>query len=429
MPGTSTTHLLRIARHPPACYLPMSSHTVLVDDSDTDSISYVNIELGPYRGKGWSSLSGPSLDEDTEGPIHNSTLHVATVEDTSVAFPFNGTKALQLHLFEPIERTFNRMPSSFIGTRVAVFGSIRPPTATYALLTLSEYSVLGWDYGGEASMQPFQAPNLTVPRNNVNFFTSNDMPYGSYVLTINVTRASIDAPYYLDYIVIEVPGPAPSTSATATSLLSTASFIPSSQSSRSDGRATALPPLAGFTSTDAALPIGAIVGATVGGVALVAISVLLVACMFKRRHSRRSSDFDYGSVGQQDLPPPITPYVTPPSSCGTREGEDRPSFSRSIPGTAHLELPSTTSVWLPSHKAMAAAFMRPLSNTTTTASNSDGQKNSALFSQYRPSRGESSRASLHEDFAASPLNVAAATGSYAQDHSEESPPAYSPGPA
>ncbi len=68
----------------------MSSHTVIVDDSATDIIEYMKIELGPFRGKGWSTQTGPSLDEETEGPIHNSTLHVATVEDTSIVFPFNG---------------------------------------------------------------------------------------------------------------------------------------------------------------------------------------------------------------------------------------------------------------------------------------------------------------------------------------------------
>ncbi|KAI0354239.1 hypothetical protein OH77DRAFT_1426288 [Trametes cingulata] len=386
----------------------MSSHTVVVDDSDTVSINYVNIELGPYRGKGWSSQSGPSLDEDTEGPIHNSTLHVATVEDTSVVFPFNGT-------------------------RVAVFGSIWPPTATYAPMTLSEYSVLGWDYGGDASMQPFQAPNLTVPRNNVNFFTSNDMPYGAYVLTINVTRASIDAPYFLDYIAVEVPGPAPSIALTATSAFSTALPIPSlSHSSHSTGGVTALPPLPGFTSDHKSVPIGAMVGAVVGGVALVAIAVLLVACFVKRRHIRRSPEFDYGSVGQQDLPPPVTPYVTPPSPCSMREGENRPFLSWTTPGMAQ-ELPgSNTSSPLPSRRTIAAASIRPLSDavdSTATASSSADRKNHALFSHSREPSGEIPGALLHQSCSASAFDAAGAMSSHAQDHPEEAPPAYSSGPA
>ena len=70
----------------------VSSHTVVYDDSDTASIDYVNIWLGHYRGRGWATKTGPgSLDDQNEGPIYNSTLHVATVEDTSVWFACKGT--------------------------------------------------------------------------------------------------------------------------------------------------------------------------------------------------------------------------------------------------------------------------------------------------------------------------------------------------
>lgn len=153
-------------------------------------------------------------------------------------------------------------------------------------------------------MQPFQAPNLTSPKNNVNFFTSNDMPYDSYVLTINITTASENCPYYLDYIAVQVPGPAPSSSSTPSPTSSQPTVAPSSSSSLSSlqsstGGVTVLPSLPGFISTKASLPVGAIVGATIGGVVVIAVMVIIIICAHMRRRRRGSFEFDYGSMGFQ----------------------------------------------------------------------------------------------------------------------------------
>lgn len=70
---------------------PMSSFTTVVyDDSDTDHIKYINALTGPSQGKGWSPYVGSSLNEDLEGAIHNSTLHVATITGASLEFAFSG---------------------------------------------------------------------------------------------------------------------------------------------------------------------------------------------------------------------------------------------------------------------------------------------------------------------------------------------------
>lgn len=152
-------------------------------------------------------------------------------------------------------------------------------------------------------MQPFQAPNLTSPKNNVNFFTSDDMPYASYVLTINITTASENSPYYLDYIAVQVPGPAPSSSSTSSSTTSQPTIAPSSSSlssSQSSSRGvTMLPSLPGFISTKASLPVGAIVGATIGGVVVISVMVIIIICAHMRRHRRGSFELDYGSMGLQ----------------------------------------------------------------------------------------------------------------------------------
>ncbi len=152
-------------------------------------------------------------------------------------------------------------------------------------------------------MQPFQAPNLTSPKNNVNFFTSNDMPYASYVLTINITTASENSPYYLDYIAVQVPGPAASSSSTPSSATSEPAVTPSSSSPSSlqisTGGVTVLPSLPGFVSTKPSLPVGAIVGATIGGVIVMSVMVITIICAGMRRHRRGSFEFDYGSMGLQ----------------------------------------------------------------------------------------------------------------------------------
>ncbi|KAI0331348.1 hypothetical protein GY45DRAFT_630930 [Cubamyces sp. BRFM 1775] len=417
----------------------MSSHTVVYDDSDTASIDYVNIWLGPYRGRGWSTKTGPSLDDQNEGPIYNSTLHVATVEDTSVQFPFKGT-------------------------RVAVYGSIWPPTATYAPLTLSAYSVLGWDYEDKPAMIPFQAPNLTSPKNNVNFFTSDEVPLGEYVLTINITRTSEDSPYYLDYITVDVPGPGPSSTGGSTSSASpegatssanpndrpspasssgggqspipfsassgapasghstglasatsavphsaTSSLFPSltispiapvSISNRSSSAGTAgsttLPPLASF-SHKSSIPLGALIGAIIGGLALVVLLILLVSRIYARRQRRLrlSTEYNgYGTAGQCDHPP-STPSYRPDSgydgSSSMREfGLAHATYSSSLssPGNGQRsfgasssptpESPPTTPRVLPSRKALAEASFRPLSDAVhSTMSGSSGATSSS----------------------------------------------------
>ncbi|KAI0633028.1 hypothetical protein C8Q77DRAFT_1158464 [Trametes polyzona] len=257
----------------------MSSHTVVIDDSDADAIHYVNTG----SGLGWSPYTGTSLDEDTEGPIHNSTLHVATAAVTSVELAFQGT-------------------------RVAVYGSVWPPTTTYVPLTVSRYTIFTADPLANISMGLFQAPNFTVPKNGLNLFTSDEMAYGSYVLTVNVTRTSIDSPYYLDYIAIEAPGPTPpttTTSAMMSQILSSGSPDSAETSIYPSAQSGASPP-----------PIGAIIGAAIGGASLVCI-VAFVFLYTRRR--RRPPVYDYDYVGEPDSPAPVTPYVMPELEEAMRE--------------------------------------------------------------------------------------------------------------
>ncbi|RDX47662.1 hypothetical protein OH76DRAFT_1405728 [Lentinus brumalis] len=335
----------------------MSSHTVYIDDADKSKIHYRTIELGPYRGRGFQPL-----DNQGDG-VYDGTLSVTDVEDVSAVV-------------------------TFTGTRVSVYGSLRAALSSDVPSPLTKYSIPEWDYGGIPAMTPYQAPSVTEPRDKVNFFTSDVLPLGTYSLWINVTTASPDAPFYLDYIAVVVPGAAPvssssqaapstsppparvttvttapppsSSSAAAppsrpptTSLLeslsgtpstsastsgashalgsavtlpgSTVTIITSSHEATESGASATLTPNAGFLS-HSSFPVGAIVGAAVGG-ALLLLGALLALCICIRRRRRYAmpTEYDYGegTVAQKDPEPHITPFVDPSFGVGMVQAGDR----------------------------------------------------------------------------------------------------------
>lgn len=401
----------------------MSSRTVVVDDSDTDAIKYIAAaQSGSSQGGGWSPYTGASLNENFEGPIHNSTLHAATFTGTSLEFSFSGASAT-------FSRTQNVSTDPSVcrclcereleGTRVAVYGSVWPPSTTYAPLTVSEYIVVGAGSTTNISTGSFQAPNFTIPKNNLNLFTSNDMPYGAYVLTVNVTRASIDSPYYLDYFAVLVPDSAP------TSVSTSASAAPVSGSS-AEAASTSPPMPVSSLSNHASLPIGAIVGVAMAAAVFIAIVVAIAAYRCARRR-RGPPEYQYEFVGEQDEgmttegimhyvaavlilifpepPPLVTPFMMPELVYAMREAAHhdapsmvRPPYATPPPSPAPSALP-------PRHPPDAASF-----STAMPDSISRGHVN--------PRGGEQG---VRSEGAAS--NTACGEGLHEGD---EAPPAYTP---
>ncbi|KAI9058754.1 hypothetical protein FKP32DRAFT_1635626 [Trametes sanguinea] len=382
------------------------THTVKVDASDTTRFTYYNVEEpGPFHGQGWQSITGPSVDPDREGTIYNKTLQEAPLEDISVEFPFNGTK-------------------------VSVFGTIKPPTAWYAPLPESAYSIIGWDWGNIPSMQPYRAPNVSQPVNNVNFWSSQEMPYGSYILTINVTNATSSMPYYLDYVAVELPGPDPSSTSSSTASSSSAASTSSSQTTSHSQSATAV------VASKSSVPVGAIVGASIGGFVLVAAAVFALLYWYKR--TRMTATYDYGSVEQQDPPPQVTPFVDPSQATMMAQAGDRGVLF--VPGLPPSSLPSSSRpqspTVLPSQKSLAMAAMRQNSADvlstgvgSSSVMNRD-RKDSAMFQNAsRPqtpglaseagssSATQSVEAAAHPPFSASDLGLISGGNS-------ELPPAY-----
>ncbi|KAI0369336.1 hypothetical protein BV20DRAFT_1053375 [Pilatotrama ljubarskyi] len=310
----------------------MSSHIVKYDNSDITRFTYRNVEqYGPYHGRGWSSLNGASLDEENQGPIYNNTLQVGPLLDISIEFPFNGTA-------------------------VWVYGSIRPPATSYAPLTESKYSVIGWDYAGIPAMVPYKASNVSNPVNNVNFFSVTGMPYKSYTLIINVTAATADMPYYFDYVAIEVPGPDQSSTSSS---VSPSSASASGAFQTTSSAQTSASTVAAATSKSS-VPKGALIGAAVGGVAVLA-ALLLALLYWCRRRAKVPPEYDYGSVAQRDTPPHVIPFVNPDQAAAMQQVGDRGLLF--VPGLPPPDSPAPSPrlqspAVLPSQKALAREAAR-----------------------------------------------------------------------
>ncbi|KAL1943236.1 hypothetical protein VTO73DRAFT_4311 [Trametes versicolor] len=401
----------------------MTSHIVKVDNTDP-RIIYRNIEqFGPYHGRGWTTLNGASEDEAKQGAIYNNSLQVAALEDISLEFTFSGLS-------------------------VAVYGSIRPPTASFAPLTTSKYSVIGYDYAGIPAMAPYVASNVTSPVNNVNFWSQSGMPNKTYTLWVNITSSTANMPYYLDYIAIEVPGPGPSSSASSasssatsgTSSASATATTSDTSSSTSTASATSAPVNSAFA-RGSSVPKGAIIGAAIGGTAVLLVLLLSLLRWYKRR-PKPPPDYDYGSVAQQDSPPHIMPFVNPTQAAAMEQTGDRglmfvPGLPPSSPSFGSgLQSPDV----LPSQKALAMEAARrgtmdglgtPGAGSSTIGS--DRKDGAAFLGSSSGSRPHTPGAASEAGSSSGPSN-ASAPGYVPPPQSElrhaledeESPPAYTP---
>ncbi|KIP07483.1 hypothetical protein PHLGIDRAFT_118062 [Phlebiopsis gigantea 11061_1 CR5-6] len=241
--------------------------TVIVDDQPTGNVLQ-------YNGD-WSHLY--SLANAV-----NNTLSYTAEAGNSVILKFNGTGV------------------GVVGATAPV-GDKEPPISTYVI-----------DGGSPVT---YTAPtNITATLFSQTFFLQQSLSASEHTLVINVTRASDAAPFLLDYIgYVPLSNTTNSTSATSSSLPS------------SSAASTSTPSTAGV-STKSATPVGAIVGGTIGGVALIVITVLGVLLLrSKRRGGRpyfygagRTSDMLEQEVKDDDvLPTPpqqLSPQIYHPSA-------------------------------------------------------------------------------------------------------------------
>ncbi|KAM5530182.1 hypothetical protein V8D89_016148 [Ganoderma adspersum] len=236
------------------------SGLVTVDDLEFDKIHYISVDDNNF----WNSYRPPNDPDVWEGEVRE----VANAGPSAIF--------------------------TFTGSQVSVFGRVEP-AINGSQQPLSLYSV------GSQSLQAFVAPDVTTFQDNVVFFNSSIMPYDQYTLIINVSRASANAPYFLDYIRFNTTNPDTGTSSSSNSTSSTVSTSSPSTSTSVSGSSSA---------KSASSPVGAIVGGVIGGVASIAVAIL--ACLCYRRRKRRSRSHVGQSIEDKRASPTrITPYVVP----------------------------------------------------------------------------------------------------------------------
>lgn len=235
--------------------------TVIVDDQPTGNILQ-------YNGD-WSHLY--SLANAV-----NNTLSYTAGAGNSVVLRFNGTPPTAENLNSQVHQPV----CCSAGTGVGVVGATapvdgnEPPVSTYVI-----------DGGSPVT---YTAPsNITATLFSQTFFLQQSLSASEHTLVINVTRASDAAPFLLDYIgYIPLSNTTNSTSATSSSLPSSSAASTSTPSTSS-------------VSSKLTTPVGAIVGGTIGGVALIVITILGILLLRSRRRGGRA--YFYGAERTSDM--------------------------------------------------------------------------------------------------------------------------------
>ncbi|KAL1941412.1 hypothetical protein VTO73DRAFT_7229 [Trametes versicolor] len=278
----------------------------------------------------------------------------------------------------------------FTGSQISVFGRVDPPQ-NGAEPPLSLYSV------GDTKLQAFIPDVVTASVDNVAFFNSSVMPYGVYTLTINVTRASTDSPFYLDYVQYNTTDPSAVSAATTPASISSTSPTPV---------ATTSAPAPANQASSSSPPVGPIVGGVVAGV--VAISAVIVAFLCYRTRRRRPGD--RAPLSPLDPASPsasrITPYVVP------AHARSQSRFSEGQPA-------STSALYSPGMREVANASAYSLGASTSAGEPVKG---------YYPGSGKGARASpgpQHRQYNTASLG----TSAYATSSSGGASSYGGPGPA
>ncbi|KAH9854225.1 hypothetical protein C2E23DRAFT_884323 [Lenzites betulinus] len=316
------------------------SHFGFTDSADTHLIKYLEPAPAPPAGPAWFFNQSASF----LGAVYESTLTGCNASGASVVYVFDGSN-------------------------ISVFGSVvdsqgnDPPVSIFRV-----------DGGSPTT---FTAPQTTVREDNVLFFSSPALPLGNHTLTVNITRASRFAPFYLDYLQYSTDvlllntssTPLPPTTITASNSPSgTASFGLSAVLTFVS--ATPTPTTTTTSSTiKSTAPTGAIVGGVVGGLALIGF---IIAALYWQHNRRPSGDFEYGTKAHQDAPPTGNgPSTSGPPTSRRRpgDGDSGESPDDDDESTSYLTSSAPTSL---THSVASATAptdsVRPHSANATMAS-------------------------------------------------------------
>ncbi|OSD04713.1 hypothetical protein PYCCODRAFT_1475796 [Trametes coccinea BRFM310] len=232
----------------------------------------------------------------------------------------------------------------FIGDYVQVVGFSIPWTD--AVLPAAEYSVDG------RFAKNFTAPQSASSMLNVTYYTlsSDVLTPGQHTLQINITRATQDDPWLIDYIIFGTTGVSttiPSTPLTdspghgsASPTASSTTLPPSSQNSKSSASTTLsasiAPASAGHSNLTSSFPLAPVIGGVAGGIVVIAALSALLYYFWRR--SRDSGAF----VAEEHLDKPDAPKQ--PSINGQRPPRDDDHMNSLPRGKGPLRS-TTTSYW------------------------------------------------------------------------------------
>ncbi|KAI0352090.1 hypothetical protein OH77DRAFT_814942 [Trametes cingulata] len=160
-----------------------------------------------------------------------------------------------------------------------------------------------------------QVNNLTLGNGLLPLYTVDGLENGAHNLTINITQATPDSPFLLDYVAFATesnttetpvarlpPAFAGSPPISVSSILPTSTSASSSSSSTASTTAQTSQP-ADVISSPRPVPLGPIVGAIVGGFVLLAAFIVLLYCLRRRSRKRDIPDM------LEEPPIRVTPFV------------------------------------------------------------------------------------------------------------------------
>ena len=203
-----------------------------------------------------------------------------------------------------------------------VVGSVMPAVQSFtipvSIYTLDGGTPVSFDESSLAN------PGSSEQQDDITFYLSDVLDYKFHTLIINVTVASPQSPYALDYIIFsegstgvianssssipQSPQPTSSNSSqhtTASDQSTTTPPPPSSSSSATSNTTSAWwpPYTAPATHSGSSKPVGAIVGGVVGGLAVVAIALVTGLYVLRKRNQVHGSTLDGGQAEDRRPPP------------------------------------------------------------------------------------------------------------------------------
>ncbi|KAH8094865.1 hypothetical protein BXZ70DRAFT_341344 [Cristinia sonorae] len=167
----------------------------------------------------------------------------------------------------------------FVGTQISVYGSVvvRPGALPYIVQFLLD---------DEPAVEVTQL-KTSSDATNILIWQSRQLAAAGHQLIVNVTRATVGSPFYVDYLTYRAANETdPSPITTSSSISTTASTV--STSSTSTSSTTSLPPSPSDppSNTDIKkVPVGPIAGGVVAGV--VGIAIILLGLWFWCRRRNR----------------------------------------------------------------------------------------------------------------------------------------------